>query len=720
MDALTLNTSSSSQQNGINNENKPDDVLSPRTPLSAKALMESTSNALITRKVQSTIGVASNLRENEPLRTALQYVGTFYQSSENTQQRQDLQGELEKKALETHEMLLGEFLKVNDQLQLLDTIVSELNNTCNIIDQRLQRNREHSRQFLSKIKSLNNSIQETEQRQIQLRQFLEQFQLTEEEKIIIMSGKVDATFFAILKKVHDIHTRCTEMLRNDQQKASIEILDEMSAHQDMAYERLSRWTQQQCKYLSGTESHSINSFYDSDDNLITDPDEMELIVEGELRQAFDALVERPALLKCCTDQFTEDRSSALVKRFFEALTKGANRGASKPIEMQAHDPIRYIGDILAWIHQSTAAEVELVHAILGISGKVDAPSEMTNKRSSLDRRNMDSKSKLSFDILDKIFNSLISHLKMRVQQVLVSSNKETLVVYFRLAHLLELYSFTLGKMLGEKSTLPVYLMELKNQSMQKFFHVLEKNVASIIEAELQVPDDLTPSEAIKDMMEKLNEIMSTYSKSVVPEDRREEDFSQVLSSVIDPLLQKLADYFNKKKDLVEYQSDVHVFLINCYFLIQNSLGNYSFTTKKVEQVANLMDRHVELFVSHQSDTLLSKCGLKEKILLIKSNTGTGVPLSQITGLTREDLSKFCVEFYENLFSLGSQLLIPQRQCYQISSARLRVYTQNRIAADLSSAYTLLYQTIHDSSNQYERPEEFAYHSPQQVITLLEY
>jgi hypothetical protein len=241
------------------------------------------------------------------------------------------------------------------------------------------------------------------------------------------------------------------------------------------------------------------------------------------------------------------------------------------------------------------------------------------------------------------------------------------------------------------------------------------------------------------------------SQSVVVEERREEDFNQVLSKVIDPLLQKLAQLYEEKKNLdmdgnvIEYtptsptsklkhtstnasrkslkslnMSSVHVFLINCYFLMQNSLGNFSFTTKKVEQIITLMDKHVELFIDCQSDLLLKQCGLKDMITQIKNHSGLGTPLSQIEGLGKEVLANFMKQFYESLFSLGSNLLIPQSQCYQINSARLRMYTQNRITTELVNGYSLLYQVIHDPSNQYENAQEIAYHSPQQVMTLLEF
>ena len=54
-----------------------------------------------------------------------------------------------------------------------------------------------------------------------------------------------------------------------------------------------------------------------------------------------------------------------ARRFINALTKGGPGGVPKPIEIHAHDPKRYIGDILAWIHQSERARRGHVGGLLG-------------------------------------------------------------------------------------------------------------------------------------------------------------------------------------------------------------------------------------------------------------------------------------------------------------------------------------------------------------------
>ena len=64
------------------------------------------------------------------------------------------------------------------------------------------------------------------------------------------------------------------------------------------------------------------------------------------------------------DEYCNSRRNAIVKLFIDALTKGGPNGQSpRPIELNSHDPIRYMGDMLAWIHQSTASENEFLRSL---------------------------------------------------------------------------------------------------------------------------------------------------------------------------------------------------------------------------------------------------------------------------------------------------------------------------------------------------------------------
>ena len=55
----------------------------------------------------------------------------------------------------------------------------------------------------------------------------------------------------------------------------------------------------------------------------------------------------------------------------DALTKGGPHGTPKPIELHAHDPPRYIGDMLAWLHQSIPTESENLNVMLKLYSGLD-------------------------------------------------------------------------------------------------------------------------------------------------------------------------------------------------------------------------------------------------------------------------------------------------------------------------------------------------------------
>ena len=41
----------------------------------------------------------------------------------------------------------------------------------------------------------------------------------------------------------------------------------------------------------------------------------------------------------------------------------------RPIELHSHDPLRYVGDILAWLHQACASEHEHLATLLRLCDK---------------------------------------------------------------------------------------------------------------------------------------------------------------------------------------------------------------------------------------------------------------------------------------------------------------------------------------------------------------
>ena len=55
-----------------------------------------------------------------------------------------------------------------------------------------------------------------------------------------------------------------------------------------------------------------------------------------------------------------------MRNFIDTLTSGGGEGIGnlRPIEMHAHDPPRYVGGMLAWLHQAVPSEKEALEILL--------------------------------------------------------------------------------------------------------------------------------------------------------------------------------------------------------------------------------------------------------------------------------------------------------------------------------------------------------------------
>ena len=74
----------------------------------------------------------------------------------------------------------------------------------------------------------------------------------------------------------------------------------------------------------------------------------------------------------------------------------------RPIEMNAHDPRRYLGDMLAWLHQALASERELLISLFG----QDDPSHAG------DQANDQSDVPSSSALLDRVVEGVCRPLKV--------------------------------------------------------------------------------------------------------------------------------------------------------------------------------------------------------------------------------------------------------------------------------------------------------------------
>ena len=74
----------------------------------------------------------------------------------------------------------------------------------------------------------------------------------------------------------------------------------------------------------------------------------------------------PIYFSQCQDLVVNSRRSQLVQKFVLALTQGGPSGqVFRAMDLHVNDSIRYVGDMLAWMHQAIASEEEFLEAVFG-------------------------------------------------------------------------------------------------------------------------------------------------------------------------------------------------------------------------------------------------------------------------------------------------------------------------------------------------------------------
>lgn len=191
--------------------------------------------------------------------------------------------------------------------------------------------------------------------------FLNKFQLTVQEHQLLYGvnreDPITKDFFKILDRVQQIHSDCRILMQSGHQTAALDIMEEMTLHQEGALERLYRWTQNHCRNIENAEISDL------------------------VMLSMNRLQDRPVLFKYVIDEYAVSRRAHLVRTFIDALTIGG--GGTKPIETHVNEPKRYIGDMFAWLHQAIPSEKENLMMLVKGCNKNDITDQIQSALSNI-------------------------------------------------------------------------------------------------------------------------------------------------------------------------------------------------------------------------------------------------------------------------------------------------------------------------------------------------
>ncbi|KAH8891676.1 COG6-domain-containing protein [Thozetella sp. PMI_491] len=538
----------------------------PSTPAGARAGFNPLSSKVTT--------VLSASYADSEFREALGQLG--HRRVQNTAEtRRQLRLDLQREVIESNGDIIAEFGKVADQLRRIGNTIEALNQSYTDIRTQITAAHAATGPVLQEASSLIAQKRQVEAKQELLKAFSAKFVLSDDEvaALALASEPVDDRFFAALSKAKRITKDCELLLGFENQTLGLEIMEQTTKHLNAAFQRLYRWIQREFKALN-LENPQLGS---------------------AIRHALRVLAERPTLFQNCLDFFAEAREHILSDSFYTALTGSSSAGgedpAVKPIELAAHDPLRYAGDMLAWAHSAAVGEREALEVLFVSDGDEIAKGIQAGRDNQVWRlvaeegdesTDFDPVTALN-ELVDRDMSGAARILRQRVEQV-IQANEDTILAY-KLANLLGFYKVTFSKLLGNGSVLVESLSALETEALRQFRSLMRDHIATLQGDFQHTPADLSSPDFLQDALEQLTAIMKTYETSFTSSSDAEADFQPILSEALDPFLsgcENMAGTLGAPSD--------SIFLINCLVAAKAALSPYSFTERRAVRIDDVVEQ----------------------------------------------------------------------------------------------------------------------------------
>ncbi|VDM00265.1 unnamed protein product [Schistocephalus solidus] len=428
------------------------------------------------------------------------------------------------------------------------------------------------------------------------------------------------------------------------------------------------------------------------------------------------------------DEYANARRKVIAEAFINALTVGWNSGsgfepvATKPMELQSHDPLRYAGDMLAWLHQASASEREYFKSLT--SDKVEI--------------------ELMHDCLNNITNGLAYPLQLHLEQLLVTEHSAVLL--YKINNILQFYSSVIMNLLGEKCTVYATLSELQSLSWNLFISALQQETLNLL-SESEFPrHDFMPSTSALEACRLLEAILTCQDMSYAAPDVRQTKCEQIVEVVVKPLLEHFETMAGRFGEVAlppsrktsattvspapppppsagqsVWSTEAQVYLLNCLNSVYASLSRLEFTGVQIAEISQRLEDLLSSLTAEQTQHVLFRtnlCGLWVALQRGHDPQVNG-PLSiradlPEAGVSEPEVQNAIAAFNAFLASPDS-LDLPELQ--SIAYPRPRNTIRKRVADQLHTAYTTIYAALTDPANGYESIE-FALKTPQEVAELI--
>ncbi|KAJ1928330.1 Golgi transport complex subunit 6 [Tieghemiomyces parasiticus] len=314
----------------------------------------------------------------------------------------------------------------------------------------------------------------------------------------------DPAYFRVFEALHAIHRHTQPLLALHDQRVAGDVMKRSTQAEEIIYNLLYQWVRAECQLRLNVEDPKVTATF---------------------RWAVAELRYKPVLFEGIVDTVVAFRREALVDGFHTALVHGTGTSGAdgdglaptRPLEFHAADPLRYVGDMLAWIHQAHAGEREWLDGVLGSAVTAASPISITDD----DGGDGDAHSERSTGpisippaaILERIVEGVCEPFALRIRQALRSPNVD-LLPSFHVFHLLYFYCHLIARASRPQAPMARTLTQLSAEAKEVFFEHLHAYALHVIR-ELDLPDRRTLSIApqVQAMIVTVEKLVSVQDRS---------------------------------------------------------------------------------------------------------------------------------------------------------------------------------------------------------------
>ena len=468
-------------------------------------------------------------------------------------------------------------------MKRVGALIDSLNKTCDEIKSHVLVAKQESAPVLEEASTLLARKGESEAKQNMLDAFCTHFLVSDTDFTTLTSTAepLGEHFFVVLARVKQIHKDCEILLGYENQRLGLELMEQTARNLDAGFKKLYGWIQREFKGLDLEDPH----------------------ISGSIRRALRVLSERPTLFQNCLGFFAQARESTLSDGFQAALT---GSGSTQAIEFSTHDPLRYVGDMLAWVHAAAVSEREALEGLF-ISDADEISRGMTAAKSSepwarirSSPTTVNAEEDLGADtVFDgrKALNDLVGRNLDGVGQSLsnriglTTRNCDDSVLIYKIYNLLTFYRDIFGKLLDPESNINKNIMQLESATLARFEENIEEEI-SVATADNTPSADLTPPSFLNTALKQFSEIIRARGPQM-SDLELERLFTSMLSGALDACAEGAMQLPDAKHG--------NIYKINYLTTLQSSLRELIMLVSHIQvplektgkEIQSLRDRMVE-------------------------------------------------------------------------------------------------------------------------------